>query len=108
MKITERVILRLSAESPDPVKIADYVNIITDRLTLRLGVDTLPTSFEGIAADATVKLYRRAMFEGISSEGTEGITTSFVADILAEYADEIAAYKENKAKTDGERTIYFL
>ena len=100
--------LRLDAENPDPVKIADYVNIITDRLTLRLGVETLPKAFEGIAADATVKLYRRAMFEGISSEGTDGITTSFVSDILAEYDAEIAAYKENKAKTDGDRTVYFL
>lgn len=108
MKIEERVLLRLDAESPDPVVIQDYVKIVTDRLNLRLGETILPTEFESIAADATVKLYRRAMFEGISSEGTEGITTSFVSDILAEYADEIAAYKESKAKTDGERTIYFL
>ena len=108
MKIAERVLLRLDHENADPVKIADYVNIITDRLTLRLGVETLPKAFEGIAADATVKLYRRAMFEGISSEGTDGLKTEFVADILAEYADEIAAYKENKAKTDGDRTVYFL
>ena len=108
MKIAERVLLRLDAEKPDPVKIADYVNIITDRLTLRLGTDTLPKAFESIAADATVKLYRRAMFEGISSEGTEGLTTSFVADVLAEYADEIAAYRDSKAKTDGDRTVYFL
>ncbi|MBQ9050566.1 MAG: hypothetical protein IJ126_08225 [Lachnospiraceae bacterium] len=108
MRIEERVLLRLSAEKPDTAVVEDYAKIITDRLCLRLGVDSLPKTFEGIAADATVKLYRRAYFEGISSEGTEGMTTSFVADILAEYADEIAAYKENKAKTDGDRTIYFL
>ena len=108
MKIEERVLLRLGAENPDPVIIQDYIKIVTDRLNLRLGEEILPKSFEGIAADATVKLYRRAMFEGISSEGTDGLTTSFVADVLAEYADEITAYKERKAKTDGERTIYFL
>lgn len=107
MQITERVILRLG-EHADPALIQDYVKIITDRLTLRLGEEYLPKSFEGIAADATVKLFRRTMFEGISSEGTDGLTTSFVADVLAEYADEITAYKENKAKTDGERTIFFL
>ena len=108
MKTVERVLLRLGSENADPAIIQDYVKIITDRLCLRLGTDTLPREFEGIAADATVKLYRRAMFEGISSEGTEGRTTSFVSDILAEYADEITAYKERKARTDGERTIYFL
>ena len=70
MKIAERVLLRLDAEKPDPVKIADYVNIITDRLTLRLGTDALPKAFQSIAADATVKLYRRAMFEGIARART--------------------------------------
>lgn len=107
MQITERVILRLG-EHADPALIQDYVKIITDRLTLRLGEEYLPKAFESIAADATVKLFRRTMFEGISSEGTDGITTSFVEDVLAEYADEIAAYKENKEKTDGDRTVFFL
>ena len=107
MHITDRVILRLG-EHADPALIQDYVKIITDRLTLRLGVETLPKAFESIAADATVKLYRRTMFEGIRSEGTDGLTTSFVDDVLAEYADEIAAYNENKEKTDGDRTIFFL
>ena len=108
MRIIERVQTRLANENPDPVVLQDYVDIITDRLNLRLGVEMLPKPFESIAADATVKLYRRAMFEGISSEGTDGLTTSFVADILAEYADEIAAYRDSKAKTDGARTVYFL
>jgi hypothetical protein len=108
MQVVERVLLRLRSEAVDTEVIEDYAKIITDRLCLRLGVDSLPKTFEGIAADATVKLYRRAYFEGISSEGTDGLKTEFVADILAEYADEIAAYRENKAKTDGDRTIYFL
>ena len=108
MRIIERVQTRLANENPDPVVLQDYVDIITDRLNLRLGVEMLPKAFEGIAADATIKLYRRAMFEGISSEGTDGLTTSFVADVLAEYADEIAAYRDGKAKTDGDTTVYFL
>jgi hypothetical protein len=108
MQVVERVLLRLRSESVDTEVIEDYAKIITDRLCLRLGVDTLPKTFEGIAADATVKLYRRAYFEGISSEGTEGLTTSFVADILSEYDAEISAYKENKEKKDADRTIYFL
>ena len=108
MQVVERVLLRLRNEAVDTEVIEDYAKIITDRLCLRLGVDSLPTAFEGIAADATVKLYRRAYFEGISSEGTEGLTTSFVADVLSEYDAEISAYKENKEKKDGDRTIYFL
>lgn len=108
MQVVERVLLRLHNEVADTEVIEDYAKIITDRLCLRLGVDSLPTAFEGIAADATVKLYRRAYFEGINSEGTDGLTTSFVADVLSEYDAEISAYKENKEKKDGDRTIYFL
>ena len=102
MKITERVLLRLERENPDPVKIEELVKIITDRLCLRLHEETLPKEFEGIAADATVKLFRRISFEGID------IKTEFVSDVLAEYDAEIAAYKERKEKRDGDRTIFFL
>ena len=108
MKITERVLLRLERENPDPVKIEELVKIITDRLCLRLHEETLPKEFDGIAADATVKLFRRVSFEGIESEWTADIKTEFVSDVLAEYDAEIAAYKEKKEKRDGDRTIFFL
>ena len=107
MQVTERVILRLGDQA-DPAIIQDYVRIITDRLCLRLHEEYLPKRFEGIAADATVKLYRRAMFEGIKSEWTADLKTEFIEDILSEYAAEINSYLEEKAKKDGDRTLYFL
>ena len=108
MKIMDMVMARLIDEPVDENVIKDYVKTIMDRLCLRLGEETLPASFEGIAADAAVKMYRRAYFEGIASEGVEGISHSFVADILAEYEGEIKRYRESKAKSDGEYLVCFL
>ena len=99
---------RLQDEPVDEIVIRDYVKTIISRLCLRLGEEFLPCSFEGIAADAAVKMYRRAYFEGIASEGVDGISHSFVADILSEYNDEIQKYRAAKAKDAGEYMVRFL
>ena len=51
--------------------------------------------------DAVVKMYRRTYYEGISSEGVANISTSFVEDILDEYAEEIARYRDQQANGAG-------
>lgn len=101
MTILERVRLRIqdTTEAPD-TQLQNYIETITDRLCLRLGTEALPSVFETICADATVKMWRRTYYEGISSEGTANVTTSFVEDILAEYEGEIQDYKD--AHTDDE------
>lgn len=96
MSVQARVNNRLSNEEYDAALISELTDLVTGRLCLRLGAERLPMSFESIAADAVVKAYRRYYFEGISSEtvsGNAALTTHFVDDILAEYADEIEAYK---------------
>ncbi len=99
--ILERVRLRIpdTTEAPN-TQLQNYIDTIIDRLCLRLGTETLPSVFETICADATVKMWRRTYYEGISSEGASNITTSFVEDILAEYEGEIEDYKN--AHTDDE------
>lgn len=108
MKVLDLVMVRLGDEPADEATVRDYAKTVVDRLCLRLGEDFLPPRFEGIAADATVKMYRRAYYEGIVSEGVDGISTSFVADILAEYDAEIKKYREEKAKVSGDYTVRFL
>ena len=44
-------------------------------------------------------MIRRIYYEGISSEGVANISTSFVDDILAEYADEISDWKSAQAES---------
>ena len=125
MKILEKVQARLKDEPADVVILRGYVETIVNRLCIRLGEAELPETFEGIAVDATVKMYRRAYYEGIAvdatvkmyrrayyegiaSEGSDGISTSFVSDVLAEYADEIKAYRQSKSESGGKYKVYFL
>ena len=81
----------------------------SDRLCLRLGVDLLPRLFHSICADAAVKMYRRLYYEGISSEGAANISTTFVDDILAEYASEIPSWRERNSNSEGSgKAVRFL
>lgn len=89
--------------------LVEYIATISDRLCLRLGVEALPKLFESICVDSVVKMHRRVFYEGISSEGAANITTSFVDDILSEYADEIGRYLERMANTgNSEKVVHFL
>lgn len=90
----DRVSKRLPEEK-NTFLVKEIVQTIIDRLLLRLGVEKLPKVFESIVVDASVKMYRRTYYEGISSENVEGLSTAFVEDILSEYAPEIEQWRED-------------
>lgn len=105
--VEERVKTRLPEAGAEIIK--ELVQTASDRLCIRLGEDSLPDAFKSICVDATVKLYRRLYYEGISSEGAANISTSFVADVLAEYERDIADWKRKKKDDSGaEGTLRFL
>lgn len=107
MDLANRVFNRLENADEDVLK--EYIVTIKDRLCLRLGEEDLPEQFESICVDAVVKMYRRMYYEGIVSEGTSNLTTSFVDDILAEYSQEISDWKVRKANDSGSgRVVRFL
>lgn len=107
--LEERVIVRLSGETVNDALIEELVETVSDRLCIRLGEEELPALFNSICVDATVKLYRRVYYEGISNEGNEGISTSFVEDVLSEYLYEIEEYKSTRSNANGsERVVKFL
>lgn len=107
MDLLDRVFNRLP--DADDVVVKEYVVTIKDRLCLRLGEEELPELFESICVDAVVKMYRRMYYEGIASEGTSNLTTSFVNDILSEYSQEISDWKARKANDAGSgRVVRFL
>jgi len=96
MEIIDRVLLRLQDDEPDKELVDELVQTAKDRILLRVGsTDTkqFPESLETIAVEVTVKAWRRQYFEGITSEGVDSINTSFVQDILAEYATELDMWK---------------
>lgn len=101
MELIDRIRARIPESIEDDAFFEEYIQTISDRLCLRLGTMVVPKLFESICVDAVVKMYRRTYYEGISSEGLANISTSFVDDILDEYADEIARYRDQQANGAG-------
>lgn len=96
-QLLERLRVRLPDTNLTDDQLCEYLLTVSDRLCLRLGVGDFPTAFASVCVDATVKMVRRIYYEGISSESVSNLSTSFVDDILAEYADEITDWKAAQA-----------
>lgn len=103
------LLARLKIRLPDTQlsddQLEEYLRTISDRLCLRLGVDELPAQFASICVDASVKMIRRIYYEGVSSESVANLSTSFVDDLLAEYAGEISDWKSNQADSGNSRKV---
>ena len=109
----EELLKRLKIRLPDTqltdAQLAEYLTTMSDRLCLRLGVEALPLLFDSICVDATVKMVRRTYYEGITAEAVANINTSFVDDILAEYAGEIDDWKNGQAASgNSKKVVTFL
>lgn len=109
--VNERIARRMTGETYDETIMKEISQTITDRLCLRLGVteNSFPSLFESVVVDACVKVWRRRYYEGISSEGAGGLSTSFIDDVLSEYDDEIAAWINSPdADSSSRKVIRFL
>lgn len=104
-ELLQRLLVRLPDTQLTNEQLTEYLQTMSDRLCLRLGVETLPAIFASICVDATVKMVRRTYYEGISSEGVANISTTFVDNILAEYADEIGDWKTSQADSGNSRKV---
>lgn len=108
-ELLTRLKIRLSDTKMSDEQLTEYLQTMSDRLCLRLGVEILPAIFGSICVDATVKMVRRTYYEGISSEGVSNLSTSFVDDILAEYAGEIEDWKNGQAASgNSNKVVTFL
>ena len=112
--VLERVQIRLAGtegvdEQTDLLQ--ELIQTTQDRIALRVGTQEFPALLASIAVDATVKLYRRLYYEGVQNEGDDGLSVSFVDDILAEYDAELEQYRNNLAEDDDgshKRVVKFL
>lgn len=100
--IKTRTQARLTDETYNETVLDEVMQTVTDRLCLRLGVseDAFPPILYSIGVDASVKAYRRRFYEGISQEGVADLSTHFIDDILAEYADDIDAWLQSDDAAD--------
>lgn len=100
MNLIERVKTRLTNDEviPEDNVINELILTVADRVNLLLGTDELPEQMNSVVVDAVIKMIRKQYYEGISSESSGSISTSFVDNILAEYSAEIEAYKFGRKK----------
>src|SRR5574344_1742342 len=75
----------------------DFIDRITDRLLLRLGVEFLPLELRFIVVETTVKRFNLKGNEGMTSYSQEGESITY-ANLLDEYADDIEMWKRNRDK----------
>ena len=113
MSLIERTEIRLAEELQHDTNqhrasiLREICDLAETRICLRVRTQTLPEILEPIAADIVVKLWRRLSYEGISSEGADKISTSFVENILAEYETDLKAYQDSMAEETGIKKIRF-
>lgn len=107
MTVLDRVRVRIPESEAEEALLSELITTVKDRIGLRICADKIPEKLESIVVDATVKMFRRCYYEGISSESVASLETTFVDDILAEYDDELSAYKDSNAVSTG-RTVHFL
>ena len=73
----------------------DFVDRITDRLLLRLGVEFLPLELHFIVVETAVKRFNLKGNEGMSSYSQEGESIKY-SDLLDEYKEDITLWRNNR------------
>lgn len=103
MAIIDRVKIRIP-EAKDGV-LEELIISATDRILLRINKDELPQKLETIAVEIVAKMYRRMMYEGISSESADTLNVTFIDDIFAEYDEEFEKWLKRSDEDEGENKL---
>lgn len=103
MAIINRVKIRIP-EAKDGV-LAELIISATDRILLRINKDELPQKLETIAVEIVTKMYRRMMYEGISSESADTLNVTFIDDIFAEYDEEFEKWLKRSDEDEGKNKL---
>lgn len=103
MAIIDRVKIRIP-EAKDGV-LAELIISATDRILLRINKDELPQKLETIAVEIVTKMYRRMMYEGISSESADTLNVTFIDDIFAEYEEEFEKWLKRSDEDEGKNKL---
>lgn len=103
MAIIDRVKIRIP-EAKDGV-LEELIISATDRIILRINKDELPQKLETIAVEIVAKMYRRMMYEGISSESADTLNVTFIDDIFAEYDEEFEKWLKRSDEDEGKNKL---
>ena len=103
MAIIDRVKVRIP-EAKEAV-LGELIVSATDRILLRIDKDDLPPKLETIAVEIVTKMYRRMMYEGISSESADTLNVSFIEDIFSEYEEEFQRWLKLDDEAEGKNKL---
>ena len=103
MTIIDRVKIRIPEAKDDVLE--ELIISGTDRILIRIDKDELPTRLETIAVEIVTKMYRRMMYEGISSESADTLNVSFIEDIFAEYEEEFEKWLKRSDEDEGKNKL---
>ena len=103
MAIIDRVKVRIP-EAKEAV-LGELIVSATDRILLRIDKDELPPKLETIAVEIVTKMYRRMMYEGISSESADTLNVSFIEDIFSEYEEELQRWIKLDDEAEGKNKL---
>lgn len=81
----------------------DIIDIVKKRLSMRLGVDEVPAELEYIVIEVSITRYNKIGNEGMAHYTQEGEVTIYEASMFAEYASDIAEWKEKQGDGPGQR-----
>ena len=106
-----RVKTRLNGEEYDEEILKELETGIFDRVAIRLDCANsydFPTAFLSIVVDATIKAWRRRLYEGISNENIAEISDSFYENLLSEYDSEFEAFKNSSDSAERRKKVRLL
>lgn len=98
--IVERVGIREPKLKEQLELVSEYTETAIDRIKLYAGLAEFPEAFNSIAVDVVLAMYRRKYHEGITSEGVDVLSVTFVNGLLSEYDREFSNYKKTLDQED--------
>lgn len=94
MLSTVKKLLKIADDSKDAL-LTEIINLINRRLSLRLGVDSVPEELQYIVVEASVARFNKIGDEGMNSYSQEGESISY-SNMFAEFEEDIAAWKDRQ------------
>lgn len=92
-----------SAEESQVVEM--LVMNVQDAIKLYCNTDAVPERLRFIVVEASVSRYNRLGAEGLSSEGVDSVSQSFIQDVLDPYRVYMDAYNDAQGSTVVGRVI---
>lgn len=86
---------RVKIREPDLIgdEATEYITTAKDRIVLYGGFSKYDDRLDSITVDVVLAMYRRKYHEGITSEGVDVFSTTFVDSLLDKYSIEFANLK---------------